>query len=121
VHRVRRITLHDTRRTCGSLLRVTTMGFGQAGRLGGAGAGSAQPGPGFGRDGAGDGAGDDPGGQGLGPRSVMVGGQKIQAGLAHARKTVQVAERVLGGVQDRRRSRHPEALSGTTCPRMTSV
>jgi hypothetical protein len=37
--------------------------LGQAGRLGSAGAGSAEPGPGLGRDGAGDGAGQDPGGQ----------------------------------------------------------
>lgn len=38
-------------------------GFGLAGRLGGAGAGSAQPGAGLGRDGAGQGAGQDTVGQ----------------------------------------------------------
>jgi hypothetical protein len=52
-------------------------GFGQAGRLGGTGAGAAQPGPGLGRDGAGDGAGQDTPGQDVGDRTVEPQGNAL--------------------------------------------
>ena len=53
------------------------VGFGQAGRLGCARAGSAQPGPGLGRDEAGEGAGQDPGGQDVGDRAVEPQGHAL--------------------------------------------